>query len=298
MKRIKAFTLIELLVVIAIIAILAAILFPVFAQARDKARQTACLSNSKQMGISTMMYLQDWDELFPNAMGLHVPGAPANPWQFAMLIPHDWSNTEGSHTGAFRGLASQVTWMNTLQPYVKNWGVMDCPSSPHRQRAGWPLSDYTSPRRPPGATNMTYNGILHDFPQARVARPANLPLFFEGRGKAQEIGFIISNPTIRCDPSDARPCRYFSCTYGASGTPYPTSAMFLKLASAWIHAGGMIFVHADGHAAWRRLGATLAPNPTDHRVDPSTNYDFTGNSTHYWWDGCNAWLFRPDYEFN
>src|SRR5437879_4255181 len=65
MRKAKGFTLIELLVVIAIIAILAAILFPVFAQAREKARQTGCLSNTKQIGTAVNMYLQDYDETFP-----------------------------------------------------------------------------------------------------------------------------------------------------------------------------------------------------------------------------------------
>jgi prepilin-type N-terminal cleavage/methylation domain-containing protein len=66
-RRRSAFTLIELLVVIAIIAILAAILFPVFAQAREKARQAACLSNLKQIGTGVMMYVQDYDETFPQS---------------------------------------------------------------------------------------------------------------------------------------------------------------------------------------------------------------------------------------
>ena len=65
MSRKRGFTLIELLVVIAIIAILAAILFPVFARAREKARQSSCLSNVKQIGLGMMMYVQDYDERFP-----------------------------------------------------------------------------------------------------------------------------------------------------------------------------------------------------------------------------------------
>src|SRR5947199_260379 len=77
-KSREGFTLIELLVVIAIIAILAAILFPVFAQARAKARQVSCLSNTKQLGLSTGMYVQDYDEQFyPHRFNCPGPGASA-----------------------------------------------------------------------------------------------------------------------------------------------------------------------------------------------------------------------------
>src|SRR5687768_4984553 len=84
LPRKRGFTLIELLVVIAIIAILAAILFPVFAQAREKARQTACLSNCKQMGTGAMLYAQDYDEIMPPwslfwACAAPQPGIPIPP---------------------------------------------------------------------------------------------------------------------------------------------------------------------------------------------------------------------------
>jgi prepilin-type N-terminal cleavage/methylation domain-containing protein len=104
LTRARAFTLIELLVVIAIIAILAAILFPVFAQAREQARKTTCVNNVKQLLTGTLMYAQDYDERFPGWDG----GA-------------SWGLPQG--TG---------WWMNQIQPYVKNYGVYTCPSDARR----------------------------------------------------------------------------------------------------------------------------------------------------------------------
>src|SRR5437588_7739 len=83
-KATRGFTLIELLVVIAIIAILAAILFPVFARARENARRTACISNVKQIGLAWMMYVQDYDETFPPSNTIN--GANAE-WQYTTAQP-------------------------------------------------------------------------------------------------------------------------------------------------------------------------------------------------------------------
>ena len=101
----RGFTLIELLVVIAIIAILAAILFPVFARAREKARQSSCLSNVKQIGLGVLMYTQDYDERFP-----------AKWWWYV-------------HRPAGYDLSTNyLTWAECVAPYINNDQIFQCPT--------------------------------------------------------------------------------------------------------------------------------------------------------------------------
>jgi prepilin-type N-terminal cleavage/methylation domain-containing protein/prepilin-type processing-associated H-X9-DG protein len=99
----RGFTLIELLVVIAIIAILAAILFPVFSRVRENARRSSCLSNMKQMGMGLLQYVQDNDE----------------------ILPSDWTGSGGFSASD----PTIVMWTDAVQPYVKNTQIFTCPSA-------------------------------------------------------------------------------------------------------------------------------------------------------------------------
>ena len=142
MRR-SGFTLIELLVVIAIIAILAAILFPVFAKAREKARQTSCLSNVKQWALASMMYAQDYDEVT-------VPTYSYNP------------------AGPMTGCGNLMGWWQMLEPYVKNTQLLVCPSYHHTCVWNRPIS-------------YGVNSLVMYRSLAVVKNPSEIIQFFENK---------------------------------------------------------------------------------------------------------------------
>lgn len=188
----RAFTLIELLVVIAIIAILAAILFPVFAQAREKARQTSCLSNQKQIGLGVMQYAQDHDETLP----LSEYGGPA-----------------GGTCG------KQIVWPTMIYPYIKNGGtyvdgtgqmlaegrggVFSCPSAPPNSGGpAWSEGSHYYNYGPvtalmPGNWNSCNYAIAsgtefaprNAVPVAAITAPADMVMFAEKGNNSAGWGF-------------------------------------------------------------------------------------------------------------
>ena len=161
----RGFTLIELLVVIAIIAILAAILFPVFARAREKARQSTCLSNVKQLNLGIMMYAQDYDEVLPAYRWNQEP--PSSVW-----VDRDNSAATNRHF-----------WAQLVVPYVMNDDIFFCPTQP------WDSQTYQSGTQK-RYLNYAYNGCMHRVKMALVRNPAQKIII-------GDVGYIDTSKTPR-----------------------------------------------------------------------------------------------------
>jgi prepilin-type N-terminal cleavage/methylation domain-containing protein/prepilin-type processing-associated H-X9-DG protein len=211
-RRSRGFTLIELLVVIAIIAILAAILFPVFAQAREKARQATCLSNEKQMGNALLMYAQDYD----------------------MTLPHDILGYPAVYPTAPPGqqVSSHITWDLILQPYVKNLQIFLCPShTPH----GWvPWQAWWKPKpRVMNDYGLNYT-LVH--PPEPPTYPKNL------NGNLDAVPYPAET-LMAVDLNSTYKLYMFTPWYNPAR--YPANIAQLKT-----HNNGCNFIYCDGHARW------------------------------------------------
>lgn len=262
-----AFTLIELLVVIAIIAILAAILFPVFAQARKKARQTACLSNTKQISLAVIQYSQDYDEMMP------ANGTPNT----ATPPPNNPRNSAFERT----------------MPYIKNADVLHCPdddtddNSPSGRYAIYKdqnglaasgkgififVSYYPTGV---GTSGSAAWGVLQGpdavtptpaVALAEIKAPADTIMFGERRSRSEGQNF---DPTI--DIGTATPTGGDS--FDANGTPNSSNNNGVTRR----HTEGAIYAFCDGHSKWFKRGKNANGDTT------GANATVNGVRYYYFW---------------
>ena len=229
--KIQAFTLIELLVVIAIIAILAAILFPVFARARENARRSSCQSNLKQIGLGITQYIQDYDEKYPinsvNPPNLAVDPAGGNDPYFGY-----------------------GTWRYYVQPYIKSVQIFTCPSSARTA----PGIVYNGTLYPTGNFNYGVNELL--IPTNDNINNGSATAF-----SAAGIGAVTLLPMV-ADCSFAlfdRPNRIYNSSHNNNAQPYnapiPPNPAFGR------HFNGSNILFADGHVKFLNQGQ-MAPDPS------------------------------------
>ena len=208
MRKSSAFTLIELLVVIAIIAILAALLFPVFAQAREKARQRSCLSNLKQTGLATLLYVQDYDETFP--INLYLDMSNNTPCLFSFF--------------------------QVIQPYQKNAPVMLCPSDTAPLDFAQGLSLLGLPGFCPAAPSLARVSYQPNYALIDDGDPN--PLFAGETGRPVKTMAAVDFPvdtSLYADAAVTQPGG--SAGYGLFDSPVQVR-----------HTGQVNAIYVDGHA--------------------------------------------------
>jgi len=301
----KGFTLIELLVVIAIIAILAAILFPVFAQARNKARQTVGLSNSKQIALSILMYVQDYDEKMPRS-GWTCQGPADDP------------------SIAVRNPCGGTDWQNAVGPYTKNGGIFSSPGDGQngQNAVDGPVSDgtfdvlindllshqLTDLSAPLGGANA--NGQSHQsdgLSLAAINAPADCVMLAEGTcswAKAYkadgsvgagvgdaELGKLWNGVNGEANPADAKSKWYRENTMSGYQTHLVAGAAYSgdgswgqRVVGVPFYNGGGNFAFTDGHAKWVKVANSdgspviCGTLPWRKHVDPGQHgYDASKN---------------------
>ena len=231
----RAFTLIELLVVIAIIAILAAILFPVFAQAREKARATACLSNTRQLGTALQMYTQDYDEcLFFRAA---TSAARVGSGRTGVVITDTLAYT-------------RAQWWNLMMPYVKSNAVYACPSDGKKPSSADVDGNSTIPR------SYVASSAVEGLTLAQVPNAVNFIVITDKWGYVDNgvgpTGTRVNNEAWM-EPFDGDECMAGSDvnTNSACLAPQPGYPVGMVKMANW-HQEGMNNTFFDGHAKWLR----------------------------------------------
>ena len=247
-RKQRGFTLIELLVVIAIIAILAAILFPVFARARENARRAVCQSNEKQIGLAFAQYSQDYDERLPSATSTYGGGGVRGGWMYYT----NWDGKDGN--------TNFDPSQGTLWPYMKNSQIFSCPSD----ALGTHLNSYA-------INSCTQSNALEE---EGKTEGLNLAAFEETArfGLIYEEAFCLTGYSVHDANSATSDDGYYPAKYEIDGEN--------KGGPSGRHFDGSNVLFLDGHVKWLRIdriratdvargGTATCPGTTDTPYDGS-----------------------------
>jgi prepilin-type N-terminal cleavage/methylation domain-containing protein len=283
--RNKAFTLIELLVVIAIIAILAAILFPVFAQAKVAAKKAAAISNQKQIGLSIVMYAADYDDLYPRNDDCQ-PGTSLN----GALNSRPYNPTgPGCTSPPFQYRMNHYSWQKWVMPYMKNVDIFEHPGRRRIDASSWacPTGQWSDCGQIMGgfSLNLALTGALNTYNASPGSRGQKRNSFLGGTQTSipdvagAMLLFEFGHPTINFAPPIAENAASDDPTY----TVYPPAVrewwarnlMEWDVCTAWDMSeiynepdpmatigGGIVLGFADGHAKFYQAQKFLAETPT------------------------------------
>lgn len=266
----KAFTLIELLVVIAIIAILAAILFPVFAQAKAAAKKTADLNNQKQINTGVQVYLSDSDDTFP----LTIP-SNLNTTLFTMPVDRTPTTNPGNR---------QAFWGNSVQMYIKNWQMYTGPGAsvewnPFGAQTPTPVVNY----------NYTVNPYLNNWSATQSNSPAKTVLTWNGLATMKIPGYGVAWPLITLKGGGFSMAQLGTSTYQFQNSgPNCTDVIGVfsgtegTLIKHNLWARGDNLTYTDGHAKFVKFGSSDFPWIVN--ADGTASQFWT--NTKYSADGC------------
>jgi prepilin-type N-terminal cleavage/methylation domain-containing protein len=304
--RKKAFTLIELLVVIAIIAILAAILFPVFAQAKEAAKKTTTLSNFKQTALAFNIYATDADDTFPLQAGSDSGNSGQMRWCFQHRVPAGWQ-ANGVHNTPVRIAEDSQFPLSSVLPYMKSLGLYEQAGIPTVAVAGVNYAQATKPRAKVG---LAYNGMLSSYPGSSVASPGQLPIVWAGLFKQNRDGLGLTSPVLFCNDVTGALCQFT-----AGGPPQPAHGGAVVtgcqaynspgaygyvwwgfaapgVTTSYVYGKGLHFAATDSSARFRNIGnLPFAPNFSTSNANTNPWSMFDPNDvpgSPYWMTDCAA----------
>jgi len=310
----RGITVIEVLIATGVVLLVAAILFPVFANAKSGVKKSQAIDNFRKLGSATNMYLADSNDLYPLAISYDTK---ADGWRFSgMIAVPAGSSKVGSpaRNSAVRIAEESVAFPNSIFKYSKSTDILE---GTGLQTLPTSISESPVPEVPQAKVNALMNGLLQSYPMSSVASPERLTLIWEGAFNWNLKGTALANPVLLCtgkgickfQPNDYPPA--MSDKNGGFG--YTWWGWTDSSDSAYSYGKGMIFIHVDGSAKFVQGNVPRDPGRAFTLDYPFTRFAATPavegnpyfmmdcgpngksfNEANVLWPG----FFRPDSDFS